>query len=131
MRAVPAALLGLMLVSCSSTQAVWQRLDGQSVHSSPALLQQAEVDMATCRAVAVNAGNAVPLAQAPTRISVDNSITIAGGSVQSPSAGADFSQLGDIGIALGNRARVSQTQNANFAACMAQRGYRLVEVPKS
>jgi hypothetical protein len=49
------ALFGaLALAGCSSQS--WQRLDGQALNSSPAIGQQYAVDMASCQAVAMNAG---------------------------------------------------------------------------
>lgn len=118
---------------------VWQRFDGQSVHASPAVEQQAAVDLATCRAVAINAGNGVPMPTPTPRTIVNNSVTVnaSPGSVmpRAPSPSdyqapqVDFSPLADAGAAMGASARRSQTEEANLQACMAQRGYQLVAAP--
>ena len=67
-------LLGaLILAACQQT--TWQRFDGQSVHASAALQQQFAVDLETCRAFAVNAGNQIRTPPAPPNIRVTNNVT--------------------------------------------------------
>jgi hypothetical protein len=132
-------LMVAALAGCARQQMAWQRFDGQSVHASPALEQQATVDLANCRAVAINAGNGVPTPAPTPRTTVNNSVTVnagpGSGMPQAPSPGdyqasqVDFSPLADAGAAIGANARRSQTEEANLQACMAQRGYQLAAVP--
>jgi hypothetical protein len=133
-------LMVAALAGCARQQMAWQRFDGQSVHASPALEQQAAVDLATCRAVAINAGNTVPMPAPTQRVTVQNNVTVPvnvgqGPVVNAPAAPSyeapqvDFSGLADAGAALGAAARRSQTEETNLQACMAQRGYNLAAVP--
>lgn len=127
---------GLALAGCARQQTLWQRFDGQSVHSSPALEQQGTVDMATCRAVAVNAGNGVPMPAPTPRTTINNSVTVNTGTGSAPYPASyqapqvDYSGMADLGAAIGANVRRSQTQDANMEACMAQRGYHLIVVEK-
>jgi hypothetical protein len=132
------ALIGL-LVGCSS-QKTWVRFDGQSINTNPTLKQQAEVDFATCKAMAINAGNGVPMpAQRAggTTVAADTTVNVyAGGapmvnppapsSYQAPQV--NFSDdLGEIGANIGAGMRRRQTVESTFDACMAQRGYTTVK----
>lgn len=127
----------LALAGCAKQQMLWQRFDGQSVHGSPVLEQQGTVDLATCRAVAINAGNGVPMPAPTPRTTINNSVTVNTAPASSaPSAASyqapqvDFSGISDAGATIGANMRRSQTQEANLEACMAQRGYRLIAVEK-
>jgi hypothetical protein len=130
-----AALAGLLLAGCGSfgglNRQQWARFDGQDVHSSSALEQQGEVDFATCKAVAVNAGNGAPMPVPAARNQNNVAVNVYGGS-GAPAPGSyqapqvDFSGLGDIGDTIVANRRRSQTEQATMEACMAQRGYRLV-----
>jgi hypothetical protein len=116
---------------------LWQRFDGQSVHSSAGLEQQFQVDMATCRAVAINAGNGVPdpvpIQPRPVMTQSVTVNTYPGGAMMppapSPPPPPDMSgfQNGMNNLATGIRR--GQTEGANMEACMAQRGYHLVPAP--
>ena len=143
-----AALLGigaaaLALGGCVQQAATsWQRFDGQSVHASPALEQQAAVDLATCRAAAINAGNQVPMPAGSQRTTVNNNVNVTvpvytdarrtdfPSGVNAPAAPSyvspqmDFSPLADAGATYGARVRQAQTESANLQECMSQRGYR-------
>lgn len=128
-------LIGLFCIGCAAQpKMMWQRFDGQSVHTSPALEQQGMVDLATCRAVAVNAGNGVPMPSPTPRTTINNSVTVntAPGSAPSPASyqapQVDFSGISDIGATIGANRRRSQTEEANLEACMAQRGYHLTQL---
>jgi hypothetical protein len=135
MRKVMVFLVVATLGGCARQQMVWQRFDGQSIQASPALEQQAAVDLATCRAVAINAGNTVQPPSPASRVAVSNNVTVpvyVGPGPMPPApppyqaSQVDFSGLSDAGATIGSRARRSQTEEANMRACMAQRGYRLV-----
>ena len=138
----------IAFVGCARQAAVsWQRFDGQPVRASPALEQQAAVDLATCRAAAINAGNQVPMPAGSQRTTVNNNVNVTvpvytdarrtdfPSGVSSPSGGSfvspqmDFSPLADAGATYAARLRQRQTENANLEACMAQRGYRPVPTP--
>jgi starvation-inducible outer membrane lipoprotein len=59
MKAALGMAFALVLASCASPpKTVYKRLDGRSF-SDPALRPQGEIDLATCRAVALNAGSQV------------------------------------------------------------------------
>jgi hypothetical protein len=77
----------------------WIRIDGQ-----PGMVDQGNVDIATCWAVGVNEANRI---QIP------------------PSSGQGFYTGASIALMQQNQAR-----DANFRACMGQRGYRLVPAPQ-
>lgn len=137
-----AAVTVLALTGCArEPPMIWQRFDGKSVFSSPALAQQAEVDFSTCRAVALNAGTQVQMPSPAPRISVQNNINVPvyvgpGPSVLPPAPGSysspqvDFSGLADAGAAIAANNRRSELEGANMSACMTQRGYRLVPAPQ-
>jgi hypothetical protein len=84
---------------------VWQRVDGRR---SPELAVQGNADLATCRAVAMNAGNQVQIPTAVQRVTRIGEVEF---------QEADWAPTAAL-------MRRQQTQDANFRACMAQRGYR-------
>ena len=138
-RIVMLAVIG-MLVGCAHQQVAWQRFDGQSVNALPQLEQQFSVDIATCRAVAINSGNTIQAPQPAPRFSVTNNVTVpvqvGPGPVVAPPAPSsygspqiDFSGLSDAGASIGAGIRRSRTEEINMQACMAQRGYQLAAVP--
>jgi hypothetical protein len=112
---------------------VWQRFDGRSTHSSPALEQQAQVDMATCRAVAVNAGNGVPdpvpVQPAPVMTQSVTVNTYPGGVTADSYPPPDTSAFQNMMKSYDASDRRSKTEAANMEACMAQKGYHLVPAP--
>jgi hypothetical protein len=141
MRRIVVFLIVAISAGCARQQMVWQRFDGQSVHASPALEQQGVTDLATCRALAINAGNTVQQPAPAPRFSVSNNVNmpvyVGPGPIVAlppppPSYEApqvDFSGLADAGASIGTGIRRSQTEQANMQACMAQRGYQLVAAP--
>lgn len=118
MRAV-GLLLPLALLGCAAHQAtevapyqsppppppvIWERIDGQ--HSTD---DRWNVDLTTCRAAALNAGNQVQIPSQQHRVTRI-------GEVEFPEA--DWAPT----IALMQQKR---TQELNFRACMGQHGYRV------
>jgi hypothetical protein len=132
MKAALGMAFALVLANCASApKTAYKRLDGRSVFSDPALRQQGEIDLATCRAVALNAGSQVyvppPFQSHATNVYVNTA----------PDPGrfpvADFSALGDVGAIMQRNREVSRrgdVELANMQACMAQRGYTLEVVPQ-
>lgn len=134
-----AALFAALLLSgCAAQKPVlWERFDGQSIAGSAALQQQSATDLATCRAIALNAGNQVQSAETAPQTHIDLSTTT---NVYIPSNGApmapptsaygppsvDFSGFAAAGRNIAATRRRNETEEANFTACMAQRGYRQV-----
>jgi hypothetical protein len=131
MKAALGMAFALVLASCASPpKTVYKRLDGRSF-SDPALRQQGEIDLATCRAVALNAGSQVyvppPIQNRATNVYVNAGPDPGGMPVM------DFSALGDIGANIQRNREVSRrgdVELANMQACMAQRGYTLEVVPQ-
>ena len=131
MKAALGMAFALVLANCASApKTAYKRLDGRSVFSDPALRQQGEIDLATCRAAALNAGSQVhvppPVQSHATNVYVN---TAPGGGMPV----ADFSALGDIGANIQRNREVSRrgdVEGANMQACTAQRGYTLEVVPQ-
>jgi hypothetical protein len=135
MRKAIVALVCVAIAGCAQ-QMEWHRSDG-----SP----DRQADIAICRAAAMNAANQVPNPAPAPRTVVNNQVTVntAPSLPQAPSrSGArdyltvegptppsyappqvDVSPLADAGATIAANARRSRTETANYAACMAQRGY--------
>jgi hypothetical protein len=133
-----AGLLGLGLSACH--EIVWQRMDGQPLTTSAAIERQYSVDLAVCRAAAVNAGNQVPAASV---ISTTNNVNVTNAVMVQPvlrapyesvhmpvspniaTAGAiDPSMFAGAATESVDTAQRSRTEDVNMRACMALRGYR-------
>jgi hypothetical protein len=108
MRYTAALVAAIPLAACAQDQN-WQRFDGLLVNSSPALQQQYSVDLATCRAIAVNAGNQVPIPP----------------SAPYSAPQVDFSGFDEAGRNIAAAGQRQRTEEANMHACMAQKGYNL------
>jgi len=122
-------------MGCAQQRRDWARFDGRSVGGDPALERQGQIDLATCRAAAINAGNQVAF-PAPAGGTQNTTVNVYANpsvmpapptppSYQAPQV--DFSGIGDIGATIGAQRRQSETQLVTMEACMAQRGYRPVD----
>jgi hypothetical protein len=88
---------------------VWERIDGR-----PSAEGQWDTTLATCRAVAMNAGNMVQIPSEVHRVTRIGDIEF---------KEADWAPT----IALMHR---NTTQTVNFRACMGQHGYRIAPPPQ-
>jgi hypothetical protein len=136
MRVIWCFILSLGVGACQQT---WQRFDGQSVAASAALERQYAVDLETCRAFAMNAGNQVqtsPAIPVAGNVNITNNVMIdtaprpawANAQLAPPpniaTAGAmDPAVFANAGASIGAAGRRWRTEDANMRACMAQRGY--------
>lgn len=118
MRAAVIVLLPFALAGCAAHQSAevtpyrspsppppvtWERIDGKGAAGD-----QGNVDLATCRAVALNAGNQVQIPTAVHRVTRIGEVEF---------QEADWAPTAAL-------LRQKATQDANFRACMGEHGYR-------
>ena len=124
---VPVAFCVVLAGCATQKQMAWQRFDGQSVHSSPALEQQFTIDVTSCRANAVNAGAQVPITSSGTPSNSDRHGTCRECHGQKPNNRRQYASLhGATRIPVRSSAAIAWWQRLGFYAVRRRAPNRLL-----